>query len=39
MKRTISLLLAMVMVVMLFAGCGAKEVPAADAPAASDAAM
>ena len=39
MKRTISLLLAMVMVVMLFAGCGAKEAPAADAPAASDDAM
>ena len=35
MKRTISLLLAVVMIVMLCAGCGAKEAPAADAPAAS----
>ena len=34
MKKTISLLLAMVMVVMLFAGCGGEKAPAADAPAA-----
>ncbi len=39
MKRTLALLLTLVMIVSLFAGCGAKqEAPAADAPAAAPAA-